>query len=242
MSELAPPVLDSWPPPYQVRHSKRAKNLQLRITIEDGLQVVVPERQAHVNVEEFINLHQRWIKKKLLQFPHLAKPNQGLPTAIALRAVNQVWQVNTEKTAGKLHLLTNADYTLTLLGDTDEQQCQQKLQAWMKYQARQHLVPWLMRLSAETGLHYKSVNFRQQKTCWGSCSAKSHISLNTKLLFLPPAVVRYVLVHELCHLKHMNHSKLFWQLVAQYHPNYLHDRRELQRWGRKMSLWGEVLL
>ncbi len=69
-------------------------------------------------------------------------------------------------------------------------------------------------------LYPKKVSFRAQKTRWGSCSSEGNISLNWKLILCPPEVIEYVVIHELCHLKHQNHSQTFWSLVEKYSPNY----------------------
>jgi hypothetical protein len=73
------------------------------------------------------------------------------------------------------------------------------------------------------------ISIKNQKTRWGSCSGKGNLNFNYKILFLPPKAADYLVVHELCHLKEMNHSKKFWNLVAQAVPDYLEIRRELKK-------------
>lgn len=73
-----------------------------------------------------------------------------------------------------------------------------------------------------------SVSIRSQKSRWGSCSRKGNLSFNYKIVFLPPALADYLIVHELCHLGEMNHSKKFWMLVAQKIPDYKALRREMK--------------
>ena len=83
--------------------------------------------------------------------------------------------------------------------------------------------------NAHYGLAYKRVAIRNQKTCWGSCSEKGNLNFSYKLLFLPPALADYVIIHELCHLAELNHSKSFWALVAQVCPDYAVHRAELRK-------------
>ena len=76
---------------------------------------------------------------------------------------------------------------------------------------------------------YERLSIRGQKTRWGSCSSRGTLSFNWKLMLAPPEILDYVIVHELCHLTHMNHSPAFWALVASVLPDY----RERRRWLRE---------
>ena len=86
--------------------------------------------------------------------------------------------------------------------------------------------PRLHRLSLKMGHQFRRTSVERPKTRWASCSRRRSISLNAKLLFLPPELVDYVLIHELCHLLEMNHSKRFWTLVMQHTPEF----RKLDDW------------
>lgn len=87
-----------------------------------------------------------------------------------------------------------------------------------------------------TGGQYNTITVRDQKTRWGSCSSRGTLSFNYRLIFAPPAVLDYVVVHELCHLTHMNHSKDFWGLVASVMPDYAVHRKWLREHGQELTL------
>jgi predicted metal-dependent hydrolase len=78
------------------------------------------------------------------------------------------------------------------------------------------------------GVHYKKISIRAQKSRWGSCSQKGTLSFNYKIAALPAHVCDYIIVHEICHLLEMNHSKKFWQQVARMVPEHQKIRKELR--------------
>lgn len=80
-----------------------------------------------------------------------------------------------------------------------------------------------------TGLKPNKVRIRQIKYAWGSCSSNKNITLNIKLIKYSETAIRYVILHELCHIKYMNHSKEFWKLVETYMPNYKEIKREFKK-------------
>ncbi|MCM1189561.1 MAG: M48 family metallopeptidase [bacterium] len=89
---------------------------------------------------------------------------------------------------------------------------------------------------AFTGGSYTSLSVRDQKTRWGSCSSRGTLSFNYRLIFAPREVLDYVVVHELCHLTHMNHSKDFWRMVESVLPDYRVRRKWLRDHGHELTL------
>lgn len=85
------------------------------------------------------------------------------------------------------------------------------------------------------GFSWKRVSIRDQRTMWGSCSAEGNLNFNYKIALLPPELADYVIVHELCHLKEMNHSKAFWDLVAETIPDH-HARRKALKHAKMPAL------
>ena len=83
-------------------------------------------------------------------------------------------------------------------------------------------------LTKQTGLYPNKVRIREIKYAWGSCSSKKNITINMKLIKYDREIIRYVILHELCHIRYMNHSKEFWELVKMYMPNYNEIRKKLK--------------
>jgi predicted metal-dependent hydrolase len=111
------------------------------------------------------------------------------------------------------------------------------LRRWLTSLAEVEFSRELRSVAQQCGLSFKRVQIRRQRTRWGSCSASGTISLNVCLMFMTPAVVRYLFVHELCHTRHMNHSRRFWSLVASHEPEYQQLDRELLRAWQHVPGW-----
>ncbi len=105
-----------------------------------------------------------------------------------------------------------------------------------KEAARSYIPKRVAYFHAMTGGDYERITIRDQKTRWGSCSSKGTLSFNWRLMLAPPAVLDYVVVHELCHLTHMDHSPAFWQAVANVCPDYREKRRWLKEHGDELIL------
>lgn len=92
-----------------------------------------------------------------------------------------------------------------------------------------------------TGGVYHTITVRDQKSRWGSCSSRGTLSFNYRLMFAPPSVLDYVVVHELCHLTHMNHSRDFWDMVARVMPEYKTYKQWLRDHGHELTLENHLL-
>jgi predicted metal-dependent hydrolase len=105
----------------------------------------------------------------------------------------------------------------------------------LKARAKRELPDELRRVAAVHGLAVLRVSVRNQRGRWGSCSPKGHISLNWRLVLMPAAVREYVLIHELMHLRRLDHSPAFWGLVAAACPHYQDSRRWLRQNGQLLN-------
>ena len=165
------------------------------------------------------------------------------PQKVDLHAVALSWQLKYD------HELENQDAPIELTplpkelifsgGIAKFDDCRQPLNQWLEQQAKAYIEPWLHKLSKDCQLSYEKVAFRGQKSLWGSCSEDQNISLNYKLLLLPARLVRYVLIHELCHTRHLDHSKDFWHLVSRHEPNYARLKKELKKAESYLPDWAK---
>jgi predicted metal-dependent hydrolase len=111
------------------------------------------------------------------------------------------------------------------------------VQAWYRRKAERELPALLRRLAAQHDITISRVSVRDQRSRWGSCSARGSITLNWRLIRVPDYVRDYVLLHELMHRRELNHSRRFWRLVAACCPRHVEARQWLRREGKR--LWSE---
>ena len=212
--------------PYEVVLSKRSRNVRLRISPENGLSVTVPKKFPLREVDKILRDKAKWIFSKMKEVSKAPQLSDGahlrfLDEILTLRFV---YQEGTKCVKPRVE----RQETLLLISASDFSQSAVKkyIRDWLRKEAVSIFSLRLAELSRRTGIPFVRVSIRAQKTRWGSASLRKTISLNYKLLCTPAAVVDYVMIHELSHLVHMNHSRAFWALVAQYVPNY----KELRKW------------
>jgi predicted metal-dependent hydrolase len=244
MLDDAPPQLPLWSDTtiaeaWTVRESRRARRLAVRVFHTGRVEVVVPRRTSRRAIAQFLAAHREWIAARLAQVRLRAAAAEPFPPrTIELAACGQSWRVHLAGGRGALCARTIAPGILGLLGDAcDARLAHGAMRAWLAERARVVLVPALAECARGLGYAYRRAAIRRQRTRWGSCSARGTISLNSCLLFQTPEVLRYLLVHELVHTRHMNHSHAFWQEVAQHCPQYKRLDAELLDGWRRVPSW-----
>lgn len=105
------------------------------------------------------------------------------------------------------------------------------LEQWYRREARQYLWSLAEKFSQEIPCTFGTIRIKNQKTCWGSCSAKGNLNFNWRIMMAPPEIGEYLVVHELCHRLEMNHSTAFWKLVEKQIPDYRERRAWLKNYG-----------
>ncbi len=161
------------------------------------------------------------------------------PSSIVLNAVGRRFTVRyTDLKGGGLELVQSTHSDIEVSGNVGNGKgCLALLRLWLQMQGRVYLIPWAEQISCQTGLAFKAIQIRGQKTRWGSCSSKGTISLNYKLLFLRSHLVTYIIIHELCHTVHMNHSLNFRSFLATLEPEWKKLDAELKGASRLVPRW-----
>lgn len=240
---MTPSAPAQQPPAYTVRVSARAQQVRLRVSIHDGVVVTVPRGFDHARIPALVERRRSWLEKhwRRIEEWRSAQGDADLPERIALQAIDEQWTVEYRRHAAtRIQLLVHPGCRLVVQGAIDNQlDCHRALHRWLARMARQHLAPWLRQLSVQTDHPFDRVLIKGQKTRWGSCTQQRTISINYKLLFLPPPLVRYVLLHELCHTAVMNHSRRFWARLEKLEPACQALHAETRQGWRHVPVWAE---
>lgn len=224
---------------WQLRVSPRVRYAKLQIKPYGGLEVVIPPRFPRAEIPFLVAKHADWARYQLDKQDRL-RSSIHLPQQLALAFDNSSTPVRyaSQSPAVDYDLFseTPASPHIIIEGSTLTQQLGE-LRAWIRHRARKLLPPLLQQVSHQTGLDFKRVTIRSQKTSWGSCSSRGHISLNDQLLFLPAQTVEYLMIHELCHTRYLNHSGDFWRLVESHNPDYRNHEKLLNRARNLVPEW-----
>ncbi|MCW8846822.1 MAG: M48 family metallopeptidase [Gammaproteobacteria bacterium] len=221
-----------------VRVSGRARRMSIRVHPHGQVEVVVPRRTRSSEVQTFVGAHREWIERARRTLGVQDRPAIPLfPTEIRFRFVDKRWGVNHVPFDGPIRLRALADEIQIHAEQPGNPRGFRLLQDWLKQQGKRLLVPRLESLSRETGLRFMRSQIRLQRSRWGSCSSMGSISLNAAALFVEPALVDYLILHELSHTRHMNHSAKFWSLLDSLAPGARKLDRALNLAWRDVPPW-----
>jgi predicted metal-dependent hydrolase len=216
---------------YTLKRSYRARHLRLEVRPGIGLVVVVPKSCKLGDVPEVLRRRAGWILQKLAEVSQRRDASEVRPleTNDVVPFLGEELILAVQKTDGaKGNVKLDGNRLTVQLGPGDGDVAA-VLEKWFREEAARVLKQRADELSDRLGMQYRRMVIRGQKTRWASCSTSGTLSLNWKLMMMPPSVIDYVLIHELAHLKEMNHSKRFWRLVDEHCPEWV-ERRE---WLRK---------
>lgn len=222
---------------YTIRTSSRSRHVRLSVSHHSGLEIVVPLRFDVSKIPEIIAKKEEWIRRSIEKVQSTVSPIE-IPTQIYLQSIGCSFNVVVEYNSIHKNYLIEDNNTLKLCIDSRNKKMPfTLLKKWLHQKSRKILLPWLERVSKEHGITYNRATIRFQRTRWGSCSIKKNINLNRTLVFLPPELVEYLMIHELCHTVEMNHSKRFWELVGKHIQDYRVLDKELKSARRFVERW-----
>lgn len=221
-------IIDGRTITYKVRPSRRARRIRLVMDLYKGLEFVIPEGLVLEDHEAIIHSRADWILPQLDEMEQLgAVPRYA--TGETFPYLGQDLTLRVEPGANKSrstvkHDSTNATLIVKLaqeLTSTEYRDAvQTALASWYRREARTYITARVTVLAQQHGFQYNRVAIRAQKTRWGSCSTLGNLNFNYRLIMAPPDAIDYLILHELAHLRHMDHSPRFWKLLESMCPTY----------------------
>ncbi|MDO8834811.1 MAG: SprT family zinc-dependent metalloprotease [Vicinamibacterales bacterium] len=225
-------TIDGHPVAVEFVRTRRAKHYILRVKPDGGLRVTVPWHGSRAEAGRFIEEREAWIaRERHARAAFRAKPAHWADGTPVLFQGHE-YPLRTTVLDLRRVRVSFADQTFVLSAERATR-LKHEVETWLRRLASIDLPERLARLALQYGFDVKAVSIRNQRSRWGSCSPSGRISLNWRLIQFPAEVVDYVLVHELVHLRQMNHSRRFWTDVARLCPTYTAARAWLRAHGAR---------
>lgn len=214
-----------------IRRIARARYARLRVEPDGSVRLTLPKRAPLKLGRELLEQSRLSMRRIIASQP----PAKQWAHGDLVGSTHRLALIPDETIAACKTAIKDNQATLRHHPEINETQLQSALQSFIKKilrkQAEAYLPRRLQTLAETHGFSYRNVRFSSAKTRWGSLSSNGTLSLNISLMNVPLDVVDYVLIHELCHTRHMNHSKTFWQLVESCHPDFKKHRKELKQYS-----------
>lgn len=227
-------IIDGQTISYIVKRSPKTKYVRLEVRPEAGLIVVIPKSYKSDQIPTLLKEKERWISDKLTKYCQVQRhsSSRALKDGDTIPYLGRDLEVITRQSYRNVERVNVEPNKLVVDLKAGNNRLGIVLERWYRMKAAQLIDEKAKKLSARMGLTYNRLSIKGQKTRWGSCSQKGNLSFNWKLLMVPEPVIDYVIIHELAHLKEMNHTKRFWQLVDRHCPEW----RDHKKWLKDHTL------
>ncbi len=223
--------------PYVVKRSSVARHVRLEIKDEAGLTVIIPKNCELDTVDEVLRSKSRWILNKMDRYTQMAQVLEkgNLSFGDTVPYLGRELRVISCQGIGSCRMIELRGQTLLVHGNGESPDLDFMLERWYRGQAAKILKQKIDLFAGSLGLGYKKLVIRGQKTRWASCSHNGTLSFNWRLIMAPEPVVDYVVIHEVTHLKEMNHTKRFWAIVAEHCHTWRQEKKWLNDHGLELA-------
>jgi predicted metal-dependent hydrolase len=218
---------------YTLKRSQRRRSITLTVD-EDGLRVGAPWRASQSRIDTLLGAHARWIARKLAEWQARRLPAFTWQTGATVMALGEPLTLAVDATinittrdGGRLWVGAGADDPATLA---------RHVIAWLRGTAQAWFEQRAGHFARVLEVRAPTIRLSNARTRWGTCHADGRVHLNWRLIQAPPALIDYVVVHELAHLREPNHSPRFWRWVESVLPDYKERRLALRRDGHRYLL------
>ena len=224
-------ALDQLEFPIEVIRTNRKKSASVQV-VDCQVQVIIPQGLSDARIEQIVREKTSWIRDKLRK-QSLMKPKKPKEyvSGEAFAYLGKNYRLKLAQGSSEAVKLTLGK--LVIGADAD---IKRELTSWYIHHAEKRLNEKVVRFAQVIGVEPKTVKVKDYKSRWGSCSNLGDISFHWAIIMAPHYIVDYVVVHELCHMIHHNHSPAFWQQVEKVLPNYSECRGWLKLNGQELKV------
>jgi len=209
---------------YQLKKSARSRSIKISIDAQGTILVTTPRLCPKLLINQFLKQQESWVLKKQAEVAKLQKNIKQNEIYI----FGNKYQIVIEVAPQTRPNISINDHQV-LIKQLSAGSYQVKLERFLKNTATKYLTQKTAILAKKMQITYQKIGIRQQKSRWGSCSSQGNLNFNWRLIHYSPEIINYVIIHELAHRQEANHSKKFWQLVAQYDPDYKKHKNTLKK-------------
>lgn len=227
--------------PYEIKRSRKAKRINL--TVRDNLvRVSLPWGTPIEEARTFVELKKEWVLAHVQAFQRREREKIARKFSAGEKFPYLGGFITLQ-----IRMIPNKQIKVILIGDVlwislptnlvkADWPCQIRgaLFSWYKDQAKVILGEKIVYYAEMLGVSYNQLRIKEQRTRWGSCSNKGNINLNWRIILAPEPVIDYLVLHEVAHLKQLNHSAAFWQLIEKNLPNYRNCKKWLREQGKNL--------
>ena len=220
----------------EVVRTKRRKTASIKI-IDGSVQVIVPEKLSNGRIEELVRKRTPWIRKKLREQSQAVTPKpKEYVSGESFTYLGRNYRLKVSRGTDREVKLKGGYLEVGLPKKPKDGDIRSALVEWYEQHALERLTEKTNRYAGIMGVSPNSISVRDYKARWGSCSSKGEISYNWRIIIAPHHIVDYVVVHELCHLKHPNHSPAYWKSVKREVSDYEVCRQWLKEHGSSLVI------
>ena len=215
----------------EYRFSPRRRSIGLTVTAEGKLVVAAPRGASKAHLARAVALHRDWIEQKAAE----RREAWGRLQEGTVHFLGRVYRLTTGSNGREPVVLQDGEIRVQ---PGAAGSLWPALRAWLKQRADAHIRDRVAHYAPEMGVKARSAEMREWRRRWGECHPdRAHLRFNWRLIMLPPAIIDYVVVHELAHLLAPGHNPRFWGVVAAILPDYQARRRWLNQYGSPFLLW-----
>lgn len=211
---------------YQIKRSSRSLSLRISINAKAEIVVSAPKFMPEFMIRKFVEAQKTWIEANLTK----VKKNQVTIKTDELYIFDKKYQIIINYQADKMGIFVRGEKIfVNNLSKKSQSKIKQQIDDFLKKTAAKYIATRTQILSKKMGINYQRISLREQSSRWGSCSSRGNLNFNWRLVHYPPAIIDYVIIHELAHRLEMNHSKKFWAIVKKHDSEYLIHKGQLRK-------------